>query len=134
VLTCVTMALAGAMVNADSAEGRAFAVRVVPGLNRANAVVAALLLATGMVNLFAAGARRHFNFPPAFSRVLAVKLGLYSLMTAALMASLRTERGLRQANPGESLRAGAARVIMLCAITAFAGAAAMLLGVWLAGE
>jgi len=134
VLTCVTMALAGAVVNPDSAEGRAFMSRVVPGLNRANAVAAALLLATGIINISAAGARRHFNFPPAFTRVLAVKLGLYALMAAALIASFGIERSLRGENAGAPLRAGAGRLVALCAVTAMAGAAAMMLGVWLAGE
>ncbi len=134
VLASVTMAVAGGVLNADSTEGREFVRRVVPGLNLTNAVAAALLLATGLVNLYAAGARRRFDFPSAFTRVLAVKLGLYALMVGALIASVHIGRSIRREDPGGSPRTGTARLAALCAVTATAGAAAMLLGVWLAGE
>ncbi len=134
VLASVTMAVAGGVLNADSTEGREFVRRVVPALNLTNALAAALLLATGLVNLYAAGARGRFDFPSAFTRVLAVKLGLYALMVAALIASLRVGRSIGRENPGESPRTGTVRLAALCAVTATAGAAAMLLGVWLVGE
>ncbi len=134
VLACVTMAVAGGVVNADSTEGREFIERVVPGLNLTNAVAAALLLATGIVNLYVASARRRFALPSAFTQVMAVKLGLYALMVAALIACLRIGRRMREANPDGSPRSGATRLAVLCAVIAMAGAAAMLLGVWLAGE
>ncbi len=134
VVACVTMAVAGAVVNADSVEGKEFVLRVVPRFNRANVLAAALLLITGVINLFAAGARRRFDFSPMFTRILAVKLGLYALMVAALIASLRAERKWRDRNPGGAVLIGAGRPAALSAFIALAGAAAMMLGVWLAGE
>ncbi len=134
VLASVTMAVAGGVVNADSTEGREFVERVVPGLNLSNALAAALMVASGVVNLYGAGVRRRFDFPAAFTRVLAVKLGLYALMVAALLASWRIGRGMREDNRNGSLRSATARLAVLSAFIALAGAAAMLLGVWLAGE
>ena len=130
----MTMAVAGGVVNADSTEGREFVERVVPGLNLSNALAAALMVASGVVNLYGAGVRRRFDFPAAFTRVLAVKLGLYALMVAALLASWRIGRGMREDNRNGSLRSATARLAVLSAFIALAGAAAMLLGVWLAGE
>jgi uncharacterized membrane protein len=134
VLASVTMAVAGAVVSAESGEGREFVVRVVPKFNRANAAAAALLLATGVVNVFGAGARRHFAFPAAFTDVLAVKVGLYVLMVAALMALFGVERNPRRANPGAAVPIRTGRLVALSALIALAGALAMILGVWLAGD
>ena len=134
VLACVTMAMAGAAVNADSVEGKELVLRVVPRFNRANAAAAALLLVTGVINLFAAAARRRFDFSTMFTSILAVKLGLYALMVAALMASLRAERKWRDGSPGGTALIGAGRLVALSAFVALCGAAAMMLGVWLAGE
>lgn len=125
------MAVAAAVTSAESGEATELVLRVVPKFNRANAAAAAIVVATGLVNIFGAGERRHFAFPPAFTEVLAVKVGLYVLMVAALMASLGVERKLRDANPGAP--AGAGRLVALSALGAVAGALAMMLGVWLAG-
>lgn len=108
--------------------------RVVPRLNRANAVAAALLLITGLINLFAAGARRRFGFSTMFTSILAVKLGLYALMVAALMASFRAERQWSDRKQGEGALIGTGRLVALSACVALCGAAALMLGVWLAGE
>jgi len=134
VLGCVTLAVAGAVVNADSVEGREFVARVVPKFNRANAFSAVALLATGVVNLVAAGQRRQFEFSTTFAALMASKFGLYLLMIGALAMSLRAERFLRRESlPG--LKSGGARLMVACsAVAAVAGAAAMMLGVWLAGE
>ena len=134
VLACVTMAMAGAVVSADSVEGKEFMLRVVPRLNRANAAAAGLLLVTGAINLFAAGARRRFYFSPMFIRLMMVKLGLYALMVMALMASLRAGRKWREGNPGGTVLIGAGRLVALSGFIALCGATAMMLGVWLAGE
>jgi putative copper export protein len=134
VLTCVTMAMAGAVMNADSAEAREFASRVAPRFNRANVVAAGLLLLTGVINLFGAGTRRRFDFSIMFTRILAVKLGLYAMMVAALMASLVVQRKWREGNQGGVVVIGAGGLAALWALIALCGAAAMMLGVWLAGE
>ena len=133
ILTSVTIAVAGAVVSPQSAEGREFGLRLVPKLNRVNAGAAAILLTTGIVNIVGAARERH-NFSPAFTRTLAVKAGLYVVMLAALIASMRAERELRGEDQGASNAAGAMRLVACSAVTALAGAGAMMLGVWLAGE
>jgi hypothetical protein len=134
ILTSVTVAVAGAAVSPESTEGKEFGLRVVPKVNRANAAAAALLLATGLVNLVSAGERWRFHFPVAFNRILAVKIGLYMAMLAALMASWRAERELRGDAQRVAGSAGPSRLVVCSAVTALAGAGAMMLGVWLAGE
>jgi hypothetical protein len=137
VLACVIMALAGTVMNIDSVEGRGFVIRVVPKFNRANSAAAAVLLMTGLVNIYGAGVDRRFHFPPAFVRVLAIKIVLYLIMFAALRVSVNVERRLiAQAGGGASSgeRAGTGRLAALAALIALIGAAAMLLGVWLVGE
>jgi hypothetical protein len=135
ILTSITLALVGGVISVESVEGKELLSRVVPGLNRANAVAAIILLATGLVNIFSAGERRNFGFTPAFDWILGAKVVLYGLMVAALTASFGVERGLRDAERGAApMAAGAGRLVALCALIAVAGAAAMMLGVWLAGE
>jgi uncharacterized membrane protein len=134
ILTSVTIAVAGAVVSPQSVEGKEFGLRVVPKVNRANAVAAVILLATGIVNIVNAGEGRRFDFSSAFTRTLAVKVGLYVVMLAALVASMRAERELRVQGQDASIAAGAARLVGCSAVTALAGAGAMMLGVWLAGE
>jgi hypothetical protein len=121
----------------DSAEGREFVVRVVPKFNRANSAAAAVLLITGVVNIYGAGEDRRFHFPSAFVGVLAIKIVLYVMMFAALRAAVSVERQLLaqaggRASTGKT--AGTGRLAALAALTALMGAAAMLLGVWLVGE
>ena len=134
ILGCATMAMAGTVVKADSAEERDFLLRVVPRINQANIAAAAFLLATGVVNIYSAGARRQFHFSTAFSRILGVKLGLYAIMVGALAALLHAERKWRRANARGSAIDSAGRLVALSAVIALCGAAAMMLGVWLAGE
>ena len=78
-----------------------------------------------------------FDFPPAFVRVLAIKIVLYVMMLAALTASVRVARRLlAQAEDREfhGTAEGSGWLAALTALTALMGAAAMLLGVWLVGE
>jgi putative copper export protein len=132
VLACTTMALVGAVLSTESAEGREFVVRVVPKFNRANVAAAAALLLTGMVNIYDIGKRRGFEFSRPFVHVLAIKVVLFAMMLAALRASLTQERGLIE-NPGPG-GPGLGRLAGLSGAVALMGAAAMLLGVWLAGS
>ena len=133
ILAGVTMAVAGTVVGTESTEGREFMLRVVPRLNQANAVAAAALLLTGVVNLAMVGEHRGFSYPSSFMRVLSIKLTLYALMVAALLASLA--RGRKPAVAlGPQNAPSAYKLAALSAITALMGAAAMILGVWLAGD
>jgi len=133
ILACVTMAVAGAVVGAESAEGQEFIARVVPKLNQANAVAAAALVVTGVVNLVVAGKPRGFSFPPSFVRVLSIKVALYVAMAAALWASLGIGRKAAVGAASTGPR-GTSKLAALSAMTALMGAAAMILGVWLAGD
>ncbi len=133
ILACVTMAVAGAVVGAESAEGQEFIARVVPKLNQANAVAAAALVVTGVMNLVAVGKPRGFSFPASFVRVLSVKVALYVTMAAALWASVAIGRKPAAGSVFKGPR-GTGKLAALSAITALLGAAAMLLGVWLAGD
>jgi carbon starvation protein CstA len=134
ILTSITIAIAGAVVNAETVEGKDFGLRVVPKVNRANAAAAAILLATGLVNVVSAGERWRFNFPAAFNRILTLKLGLYVAMLAALIASWQAWRERTNEFQGIPATSGPARLVVCSAVTAVAGAGAMMLGVWLAGE
>ena len=137
VLACVIMALAGAVLGMDTVEGREFVMRVVPRFNQANTVAAAVVLMTGIVNIYGAGEARRFRFSPAFVRVLAIKIVLYGMMFAALRAAVSLERRLVAHTGDQGVHepaAGSGRLAALAAAIALMGAAAMLLGVWLVGE
>jgi|SRR5271170_6943104 len=133
ILACVTMAVAGAVVGTESVEGREFMVRVVPRLNQANALAAAALLLTGVVNLATVGEHRGFSYPSSFIRVLSIKLALYLVMVAALWACLTIGRKPVVAS-GIQGSHNTYKLAALSAIIALMGAAAMILGVWLAGD
>ena len=87
VLACVIMALAGAVLGMDSAEGREFIEGRAP-VQSGQSVAAAVVLMTGIVNIYGAGEARRFRFSPAFVRVLAIKIVLYGMMFAALRAAV----------------------------------------------
>ncbi len=130
ILTSITVEIAGAAVSAESVEGREFLARVAPKIIRANAAAAVLLLATGVVNLYGAGMRRRFAFPAPFSGILAAKAALYVLRAAGLRASSRAQREAA----GGAAKPAAGKLVAWSVLTAAAGAGAMMLGVWLAGE
>src|SRR5579883_2873469 len=131
ILASVTIAVGAAAVGSEGVEGREFMTRVVPRLNGANAAAAAIVLPTGVINIYAAGARRRFHFSPAFTWILAAKAGLYVVMAAALMASFKAARAAATNDSPQSRRAG--KLAALAAAAAIAGTGAMMLGVWLAG-
>ena len=133
ILAGVTMAVAGALLGIESVEGRDFMVRVVPRLNQANALAAATLLLTGVLNLVIVGGHRGFSYPSSFIRVLSIKLALYLLMVAALWACLTIGRKPIVA-PDTQGSQDTYKLAALSAIIALMGAAAMILGVWLAGD
>lgn len=132
VLAAIIIALAAAVAGGESAEGDEFISRVVPGFNRANAAAAAVLLLTGAVNVYSAARRRNFALSADFTRMLELKLLLYIGMVAALALQFRMERATRFGSGRRASDAG--RLAALSALVAMAGAGAMLLGVWLAGE
>jgi hypothetical protein len=133
ILSSLMMAMAGALIGAQSVEAKDFMLRVVPKFNRLNALAAAILLGTGVVNVFNAAQRRNFVFSADFIRILEMKIALYITMVAALVLLFGIERRFRVASYAESTnRTG--RLVALSASIALAGGGAMLLGVWLVGE
>ncbi len=133
VLASISMALAGAVMSAEGLEAKDFVLRVVPKFNRVNAAAAALLLGTGIVNVFAAGGRRNFVFSADFTRILEMKVVLYIAMVAALVLLFGIERRLSTASYAK-MKNRTGRMVALSTLVALAGAGAMILGVWLAGE
>jgi hypothetical protein len=126
---CASFVLAGSALAAGSEEWRDFALRVAPRLDRLNLGAAAVLLATGGLNLAIAGAMRNYSFSRAFVGVLGAKAALFAAMAVMLGASWRAEAALRS-----DLSTGMNRMLKLCGLTAIAGATALGLGLWLAGS
>ncbi|GEM_PF-6656779 len=120
-------------MGAEGVEGKDFMLRVVPKFNRVNAFAAALLLGTGIVNIFNAAQRRHFVLSRDFTRILEMKIVLYIMMAAALVSLFAIEHNPRTPPQGE-VSNRIRRLVALSALIALAGAGAMLLGVWLVGE
>ena len=136
-LACLCMGIAGVALAAESDEMRDLLMKVAPKLNRVNTAAAATLLLTGLANLYIVGQFRHFKFSPLFVRVLAAKAVLFVLMLAALGACWRAERAMLggRTAPGEAAVPGAVnRLTALWTLTAMMGAAALGLGLWLAGS
>jgi hypothetical protein len=133
ILSSIIMALAGALMGPESVEAKDFMMRVVPKFNRVNAFAAAILLGTGIANIFNAAGRRNFVFSADFTWILEMKVALYITMVAALVLLFGIERNFRMA-PYDEVKNRTGRLVMLSGLIAMAGAGAMLLGVWLVGE
>lgn len=150
--TCACLALAAAVLTAGSDEFGDFALGGVPKLIALNAVAAALLLAAGLAKLGAIGVGRRFHFSSLFLEVLAIKAALFAAMVAALAASWRASRRLAAAcgrpppsrapaPPAERATTDSAaaaaemnRAALLSILTLAMGAAALMLGLWLAAS
>lgn len=149
---CACLALAAAVLTAGSDEFSDFALSGVPRLIGLNATAAALLLAAGVAKLGVIGVARRFHFSSLFLEVLSVKAALFAAMVAALAGSWRARRrlaaacgrpapGRASARPAGRATADPAaaaaemnRITLLSIITAAMGAAALTLGLWLAGS
>lgn len=126
---CASFALAGSALAAGSDEWRDFGLKVAPKLERLNLAAAAILLASGVLNLLIAGAARNYSFSAAFVTVLGAKSGLFVAMTLALAASWRAETAMRSGAAGAMNR-----LLRLSGLTVVAGAIALALGLWLTGS
>ncbi|HLH77969.1 MAG TPA: hypothetical protein VKV28_14295 [Candidatus Binataceae bacterium] len=133
VLACISLALAAAALLGEEEGGEEFARRVLPGLNWLASAGAVVLLITGIGNLIAAGAVRHYRFSTTFRAVLATKLILFVLIAGGLWGLWRVAAGVRRggaAFPKRALR----RTVMLAGACALMGAIALALGLWLVGS
>lgn len=123
----LAVSLSFVLAAAATADGEraAFAGRVAPKLNRLNLAAIALLPLTGMANLYYVGRAHHFRYPPAFAGVLSAKLVLLCGMAVVL--------GVAWSAAADRKR-GARRLLWLYGAMAAMGAAALVLGLWLAGS
>lgn len=126
--TCMTFLLAASATSSDG-EKIELAARTLPRLNRLNLIAAALVLLTGLLNLFFVGRTLDFHFPRAFTTVLGAKLLLFFLMCLALSASSPIASALGRGESG-----GLSRLMRLYGAIALCGSIALGLGLWLAGS
>jgi putative copper export protein len=113
----------------DEGERVTFAARVVPRLNRLNLVAIVLLPSSGIANLYYVGRAHSFRLPSTFVDILTAKLALLCGMAVALGLAW----GGEAPNPA-SPRNGTQRLLWSYGAMAAMGAAALLLGLWLAGS
>ncbi len=129
---CVCFLLAAGAMGIDTGEGRAFARRVAPAINRIGLAATVLIVATGMVNFVLAGAERNYHFSSVFVGVLCAKIALLLVMFMLVIASFRAEGRLDEG--GDALVRTIRRILALDGAIAAAGALAMILGLWLLGS
>ena len=134
---CACFVIAGLVLTAGSDEQRNFIANTAPQIDRLGLFAAGVLLATGLVNLIAAGVSRRFHFSEAFMAVLAAKVVLFVAMTAVMTYSMRIgaiiraviTRGRTDAVPGATVRMVRAHVAVVAM-----GGIALILGLWLTGS
>jgi putative copper export protein len=134
---CACFVIAGLALSAGSDEQRNFALNAAPKIDMLGLIAAAVLLATGLINLMTAGVARRFAFSTAFMTVLAIKIALFIVMIGVMSWSMRigaviravVGRGRADAVPGAMRRMVRAHI----AIVALGGLALML-GTWLMGS
>ena len=134
---CACFVIAALALAAGSDEQRNFTVNAAPRIDTLGLVAAAVLLATGLINLMTAGVARRFAFSTAFMTVLAIKVALFIVMIGVMSWSMRIgatiravlQRGRADAVPGSMRRMMRAHI----AIVALGGIA-LILGTWLMGS
>lgn len=127
----VAVSLSFVLAAGATADGErsAFAARVAPQLNRLNLAAIVLLPLTGIGNIYYVGRAHHFQLPRAFVEVLGVKLLLALGMAIALAKAWATSARVKSGSE-DDVRS----LIRLYIAMAAMGAAALILGVWLAGS
>jgi uncharacterized membrane protein len=139
----VVISLCFALAASATAESEraSFALRVGRVFNRLNLAVLVILPLTGIANLSFVEREHHFNLPAAFVEVLIAKIALLCGMAAALSfawsatAKLDPARDRSPAASGsKATSGGVAKLLWLYIAMAAMGAAALMLGVWLAGS
>jgi hypothetical protein len=134
---CACFVIAGLALGAGSVEQLNFVESAAPKIDLLGLAAAAVLLATGLINLMTAGISRGFAFSTTFVTVLAIKIVLFIVMIGVMTWSMRIGeviravlgRGRSDAVPGAMTRMVRAHV----AIVAMGGIALML-GTWLMGS
>jgi len=134
---CACFVIAGLALGAGSAEQRNFAASAAPKIDLLGLVAAAVLLATGLINLAAAAISRQYAFSTSFTSVLAIKVALFFVMIGVMTWSMRIGAVIRavvacgrtDAVPGAMARMVKAHLAILAM-----GGIALILGTWLMGS
>ncbi len=134
---CVMIA-AGAM-GPDSADFRAFALRVLPAITRLNLFAAAIVFSAGAVRLVELGAPIGYQFSTRFLCVFGAKMILFAAMAGTAVWSYKAQsRHIRGKAEREvdtrALAAMVARAAPLAGLAVAMGGLAAALGLWLAGS
>ena len=128
--------LAAAVLDRENGERDEFSVRAAPAINRVGLAAAVIVIVTGLGNLWTLGISPGFRIRPDFVRILEGKLVLYAIMVIALWASLRAATELiaaRRDGRAPELARQTGRLARFNLVMAVCGAAALSLGLWLAG-
>lgn len=136
VTACVCFVIAGLALAAGSEEQANFAIRAAPKIDGFNLAAAAVVLITGALNLAFAGVARNFHFSTQFGIVLTAKVVLFIGMSIALGRAIRITADLRASlkESGLAISVATARSVRWHGAITAMGAAALLLGLWLAGS
>lgn len=132
--TCATFVLAA--VASEPSDASTLALRVAPRINRLCLSLAIAIPLTGIGNLFFIVVDRGARVPGEFIAILAAKVGLLAVMTAALLVAWRVAEKLERtpavgSHSGEVVKI---RSIVACyGLIVAAGIAALGLGLWLSG-
>ncbi len=134
---CACFAIAGLALGPGSAEQRNFVANAAPKIDLLGLVAAAVLLATGVISLIAAGVLRGFAFSTTFITVLAIKIALFIVMLAVMTWSMRVGAAVRAVIARGRIDAAAGamtRMVKAHAAIVAMGGIALILGTWLLGS
>ncbi len=130
---CVSFLLAAGAMGLDTEEGHRFGQRVGPAINRIGLGAMLLIVVTGLVNIFLAGAQRDYHFSNVFVGLLCAKIAILVAMFLLLIANFRAELDLGSEDPAVLSRA-MRRMLVCDGAIAACGALAVILGLWLLGS
>ena len=125
--------IAAGAVGLDEEEGLAMVRRIAPAIDRIGLGAMLFIIASGIVNIYLAGAMRNFAFSNAFVELLALKIAALGGMFVMLTLSWRVEPALASHDAAVARRA-ARRLIAFNLAVIGLGAAALLMGLWLLGS
>lgn len=128
--------IAGLALEPEGVEQRNFVTKAVPIIDRFGLAAAAVLFATGLVNLVTASIARRFVFSAQFAIVLSAKIVLFIVMATMLTCAMRTGaliRALMSKDRAGTLPTAVNRMVRSHLAIAAMGAVALVLGLWLMG-
>jgi hypothetical protein len=134
---CATFVFAAAALTGEPDEAYAFALRVVPQINRLCSPLAVVIPITGIGNLFFAARARGSALPAEFIGILAAKVALFAIMALGFFGARRAALKFQELSPmgvHKSPYPVSFRLIMAWYGTIVAaGIVALGLGLWLSG-